>query len=172
MEDSNMERRKQERYLKAAERKKKTQKQGIVIAAGIAVICLAILLIFLLPQKSVYRRLCDDGYTGTQEQLIASLVGEEMAPEGETAFLLAVKNGYEKSQNDWMRTLTGSKSSEEKQSPYQAACAKGYEGSLTQWLTHIADDPDALGKSRDGNPTDYELACENGFTGTFVEWIV
>ena len=71
-----------------------------------------------------------------------------------------------------MKTLTGAKSTDESLSTYQAAYANGYDGSLIQWLNHIAEDPDALGKSKDGNPTDYEQACENGFTGTFIEWIV
>ena len=176
MAASIMEKRKQGRYLKAEYRRKKKRTRNIMIASVIAVICVSILLICLLPQilpqKSVYRTLCDDGYTGTQEQLIASLVGEEMAPQGDTAYALAVENGYKKTKADWMKTLTGAKSTDESLSTYQAAYANGYDGSLIQWLNHIAEDPDALGKSKDGNPTDYEQACENGFTGTFIEWIV
>ena len=85
MEISSMEQRKQGRYLKAEQRRKKTRKRNIRIASVIAVICVSVLLICLfpqiLPQKSVYRALRDEGYTGTQEQLIASLVGEEIAPQ-------------------------------------------------------------------------------------------
>ena len=176
MEESSMEKRKQDRYLKAEQRQKMKQTKNIIIAAAIAVICVSILLICLLsqilPQKSVYRTLCDDGYTGSQEQLIASLVGEEMEAEGDSAYALAVKNGYEKNKVDWIKTLTGAEAADESLSTYQVACANGYEGSLTQWLNHIAEDPDALGKSKDGNPTDYEQACENGFAGTFIEWII
>ena len=176
MEKSSMKKRKQGRYLKAEAREKAQRTKNIVTASVIAVICVSILLICLLPQilpqKSVYRTLCVDGYTGTQEQLIASLVGEEMAPQGDTAYALAVENGYQKSKAEWVKTLTGAKSTDESLSTYQAAYANGYDGSLIQWLNHIAEDPDALGKSKDGNPTDYEQACENGFTGTFIEWIV
>ena len=176
MENSSMEQRKQGRYLKAEQRRKKTRKRNIRIASVIAVICVSVLLICLfpqiLPQKSVYRALRDDGYTGTQEQLIASLVGEEIAPQGATAYELAVENGYKKTKVAWIKTLTGAEAADESLSTYQVACANGYEGSLIQWLNHITEDPDALGKSMDGNPTDYEQACENGFTGTFVEWIV
>ena len=71
-----------------------------------------------------------------------------------------------------MKTLTGAETADESLSTYAVACANGYESSLTQWLNHIAEDPDTLGKSKDGNPTGYELACEYGFTGTFIEWIV
>ena len=71
-----------------------------------------------------------------------------------------------------MRTLTGAKEADESISTYQVACTNGFEGSLTQWLNHIAENPDGLGKSKDGTPTEYELACEYGFSGTFIEWIV
>ena len=114
MEESSMEKRRQDRYLKAAEQKKQRQKRNIVIIAIIAaVVCVSLLLVFLWPQKGVYRTLCDDGYTGTQEQLIASLVGEEVAPQGDTAYELAVKSGYKKTKADWMRTLTGAETVDE-----------------------------------------------------------
>lgn len=173
MEESSMEKRRKGRYLKEATRKKQRRIRNITIVAVIAsFLCVSLLLVFLLPQKSAYRILCDDGYTGMQEQLIASLVGEEMESDGDTAYTLAVENGYKKSKAEWMKTLTGAEATDEKQTTYQVACANGFEGSLTQWLNHIVEDPDALGKSKDGNPTEYELACEYGFTGTFVEWIV
>ena len=176
MEESSMEKRRKGRYLKAEARKKAQRTKNIVTASVIAVICGALLLIILLPQilpqKSVYRALCDDGYTGSQEQLIASLVGEEMEADGDSAYTLAVENGYQKSKAEWVKTLTGAKSADESQTTYQTARANGFEGDLTQWLTHISENPDMLGKSTDGNPTEYELACDNGFTGTFIEWIV
>ena len=149
------------------------KKRNIIIALTAAgVLCVSLLLVFLCPQKSAYRTLCDDGYTGTQEQLMASLVGEEIAPQGETAYALAVANGYQKTKADWMKTFTGAKTVDGSLSTYQVACANGYEGTLTQWLNHIAENPDTLGKSEGEDPTDYELACEYGFTGTFIEWLV
>ena len=176
MAESIMEKRKQGRYLKAEQRRKKIRTRNIIIASAIAVICVSILLIILLPQtlpqKSVYRALCDDGYTGTQEQLIASLVGEEIDPQGESAYEIAVKNGYKKAKAHWIKTLTGAKEADENMSTYQVACANGFEGDLTKWLNEIAEEPNSLGKSKDGTPTEYEQACEYGFTGTFIEWIV
>ena len=162
--------------MKAESRKKKQRTRKIITVSVIAGVCVAILLMCLLlqnlPQKSAYRRLCDDGYTGLQEQLIVSLVGEEMETDGDTAYTLAVEKGYQKSKAEWIKTLTGAKSVNESQTTYQIACANGFEGDLTQWLTHISENPDMLGKSIDGNLTEYELACENGFTGSFIEWIV
>ena len=149
MDESSLEQRRKGRYIKAANRKKKRRAKNITIAAVIVVLlCASLLLISHFPQKGVYRTLCDDGYTGTQEQLIASLVGEETESGGDTAFTLAVENGYRKSKPDWIKTLTGAKTFDEKQTPYQVACANGYEGSLSQWLTHIAENPEALGKIR------------------------
>ena len=73
MEVTEMERRRQERRMKAELRKKKQRIRRIITLSVVAGICVAILLICLLPQKpaqkSVYRQLCDDGYTGLQEQL-------------------------------------------------------------------------------------------------------
>lgn len=173
MEESSVNKRRKGRYLKAAEQMKQGRQRKNIIAAAIAVVlCVALLLSFLLPQKSVYRTLCDDGYSGTQEQLIASLVGEVMASQGASAYAMAVENGYKKTETDWMEVFTGAKVTGEGMSTYVVACANGYQGGLTQWLNHIAEDPDDLGKSRNGNPTDYELACEYGFAGTFIEWIV
>ena len=133
MEASSMEKRRQDRYLKAKEQRKKRRVRNIIAASGIAIVCVSILLICLLPQKSAYRTLCDNGYVGTQEQLIASLVGEEMDSDGETAYALAVKNGYKKSKFEWMKTLTGAEPTDESQTTYQVACANGFEGNLTQW---------------------------------------
>ena len=173
MEESSTEILRKDRKTGFAVRKIQKQKRNVIFAVVIAtVLCVSLLLIFLLPQKSVYRTLCDNGYTGTQEQLIASLVGEEKAPQGDTAYKLATENGYKKTKADWIKTLTGAKEADESLSTYQIACKNGYEGDLTQWLNHIADNPETLGKSKDGNSTDYELACEYGFMGTFIEWLV
>ena len=108
MEELSKENQVQGRYLMVEQRRRKQRKRNIIILATIAMIlCVSLLLIYLLPQKSVYRALCDDGYDGTQEQLIASLVGEEIAPQGDSAYTMAVKNGYKKSEADWIKTITG-----------------------------------------------------------------
>ena len=144
--------------------KKRRKPIGLMVTAAVLLVLVIMLLLGLPRNEGIYRTLCDDGYTGTQEQLIASLVGEEAAPQGETAYDLAVKNGYRKSQSHWMTTLTGADSSK---TPYQAACENGYQGTLIQWLNQIVEQPEALGKS-----TEYERACAYGYTGTYIEWLV
>lgn len=154
--------------------KRSKNKSMIMVLSGIIVILLVVIgvMLWLVQGQSAYRKMVRDGYTGTQEQLIASLVGEEIAPQEGTAYEMAVQNGYEKTEEDWIRTLTGRMATEENQTPYQVACANGFEGNLTQWLTQIAEAPESLGRSQNGEPTPYEQACEYGFTGTFIEWIV
>ena len=132
MEASSVGKRRKGRYLKAEQRRKKKRTRNMIIASVIAVVCVSVLLIFLLPQKSVYRTLCGDGYTGMQEQLIASLIGEEIAPLGDSAYAMAVKNGYRKTETDWIETLTGAQKTDASKSTYQIACANGFEGDLTQ----------------------------------------
>ena len=99
-------------------------------------------------------------------------MGEELDPDGVTAYTLAVKNGYRKSETEWIRTLTNVSVKEVSQTPYQVARANSFDGSLSQWLTGMVKNPEDLGKSHDGNPTDYEYACSYGYTGTFIEWLV
>lgn len=60
-----------------------TQKQTrlLMVCTTVTVLCLLTLLLFCSPQKSVYRTLRSDGYTETQELLIASIVGDPDASD-------------------------------------------------------------------------------------------
>ena len=173
MGKSSIEKRRRGRYLKATERKKQRRMRNIVAGTAIMAVCVALLMCFLLSNRSVYQTLCSDGYTGTQEQLLASLIGEEAGGQEQTAYDLAVENGYSKSYSVWMRTLTKAKSEGNQKTPYQVACENGYQGTLTQWLTQLAENPETLGRSNSGEKqTEYEIACENGYVGSFIEWLV
>jgi len=122
-----------------------------------------------------YDTIMQKGYTGSQEELIASLVGEELSPynEEKSAYELAAEKGYSGSIEEWMKTLTGAESSDAKKSAYSVACENGYDGTLAEWLTSLCEKPDEMGKSVYGeSKTDYEYACEYGYEGSFIEWMI
>ncbi len=138
-----------------------------------AVIC--ILLIYnLLFNKSIYVQIVEAGYRGTQEQWLASLVGEEISVESEkSSYELALENGYAESIDTWLQTICGGETVSRQSSLFQNACNNGFEGTFIEWLEEIADNPKNLGKSsKDSKFTQYELSCMNGFEGTFIEWLV
>ena len=139
-----------------------------------AVIAVLLIIVLAIPRGGVYRTIVQSGYSGTQEQWLASLVGEE-ADTGnvETAYELAVQNGYKGSEAEWIETLTGAALEAVEQTPYAIACENGFAGSLTEWLTGLADQPEKLGRSqKTDQKTEYEFACEYGYSGTFIEWLV
>lgn len=125
-------------------------------------------------ESSVYQSIVDMGYKGSQEQWLASLVGEERGGLNvESSYELAVINGYMGSEQDWLSTIVKTPVNKKDISPYDLICENGYPGSLTEWLNDIADHPDSLGKSIEGErKTEYELACEYGYSGSFTEWLV
>ena len=139
-----------------------------------AVIAILMIVVLAIPKGGVYRTIVRSGYSGTQEQWLASLVGEEAdAGNVETAYELAVQNGYKGSEAVWIETLTGASLETVEKTPYAIACENGFTGSLTEWLTGLADQPEKLGRSkRSAEKTEYEFACEYGYSGTFIEWLV
>lgn len=136
------------------------------------VMCL--LLLRRYETASIYHKMCMRGYKASQEQMIASLICEELGLSNEeTAYELAKEKGYNASEKEWIRTLTDISDDIDGKTPYVIACENGYEGSLTQWLTEIADHPEELGRSGDDkHSTAYEFACKYGYSGTFIEWLV
>lgn len=165
------------KYLKEKPKRKGCHKVSPIILVIIgAVIVLAIGLTYMIDQSqdcSVYQRLVRDGYAGTQEQWLASLVGEEADKEAESAYELAVEKGYMGSETEWIETLLGIREDNPSASPYTLACENGFEGSLAEWLTQLADEPEKLGRSNgEKQKTEYELACDYGYSGTFIEWLV
>lgn len=163
------------KYLKQTAKQRKKGKLITMVLTGIIVILLAAVAIMLwfMQGRSAYQVIVHDGYTGTQEQWLASLVGGETDSNADTAYELAVKNGYKGSETEWVEVIVGISVESVNASPYKLACDNGFEGSLSEWLTEIADNPESLGVSgNNGQKTEYELACEYGYTGTFIEWLV
>lgn len=164
------------KYLKEAPKKRRKGKSTIIVLVSIIAILFVALAVMLwfVQNQSIYQTIVHDGYTGTQEQWLASLVGEEIGQDGaESAYELAIDNGYTGTEAEWIETIIGVPVAEIQASPYALACENGFEGSLVEWLTEISDKPESLGKSNaEGQKTEYELACEYGYSGTFIEWIV
>lgn len=163
------------KYLKQTSKRRKKRNPITMALTGIIVILLVTVaaMLWFVKGRSAYCVIVYDGYTGSQEQWLASLVGEETDSSAESAYELAVMNGYKGSEAEWIEVLIGTSVEHVNTSPYKLACDNGFEGSLTEWLTQIADKPESLGLSNDEDQkTEYELACEYGYTGTFVEWLV
>ena len=164
------------KYLEEEPKKVSKVNFSHVIACCVVIVSLCVLAAFLWKrqEQGVYNSIVRQGYTGTQEQWLASLVGEEIGQgNAETAYELAVRNGYQGTETDWIERLTGKVVVEVNRTPYVIARENGFEGSLAEWLTEIATNPMDLGNSNgQSQKTEYELACEYGYTGTFIEWLV
>lgn len=165
---------------RCADTPKKTRKY-LAVAVVLCIVAVLVGTVFIshiikysMQEDSVFQKIVRDGYTGTQEQWLASLVGEEVRDESaKTAYELACEYGYRASKQVWLETLTHHTPEDMQKTPYTIACENGYSGTLVQWLTTLAEDPDMLGRSNSAEgKTDYELACEYGYAGTFIEWLV
>lgn len=163
------------KYLKQTTKRHKKGKPITVVLMGIIVLLVVAVAVMLwfTPGRSAYQMIVHDGYKGTQEQWLASLVGEETDSNADTAYELAVQNGYTGSETEWIDAIVGVPLEFANKSPYELACENGFDGSLSEWLTSIADNPEMLGQSESAEQrTEYELACEYGYSGTFIEWLV
>ena len=101
--------------------------------------------------KSAYELAVENGYQGTLEEWLASLVGETGAngADGKSAYELAVENGYEGTLDDWLESLVGAtgatgatgEAGADGKSAYELAVENGFEGSLEEWLTSLVGSP-------------------------------
>lgn len=127
------------------------------------------------PQNSDsrYERLTEKGYFGTEEQLIASLVGDQVEDNvrGKSAYEMGVELGFNGSFDEWIFILTDKHESDETKSAYQVICEHGYKGKLLDYLESIIKNVNDLGKS-EIIETEYERAVSNGFTGNYIEWLI
>lgn len=110
--------------------------------------------------KSAYDLAVDNGYDGTMEQWLASLIGKNGA-DGKSAYQLAVDNGYVGTLQEWLATLVGAVG-EDGKSAYEIAVEHGYQGSESDWLKSLS--------GKDGKSA-YQIAVEYGYTGTEEEWL-
>ena len=130
--------------------------------------------------KSAYDLAVENGYRGTVEEWLASLVGEAGAT-GKSAYELAVENGYEGSEEQWLNSLVGStgETGAEGKSAYDLAVENGYEGTLTEWLATLVGTPGATGATgvgirsiektgSEGLVDTYTITFTDGTTTTFT----
>lgn len=128
--------------------------------------------------KSAYELAVENGYTGSAEEWLESLVGEtgSAGRVGESAYELAVKKGYQGTEEEWLESLVGQAGANGK-SAYELAVENGFQGSLSQWLNSLVgkNGVNGLNGANGVNGTNgksaYELACEAGFEGTLTEWL-
>ena len=103
---------------------------------------------------SAYRLAVLDGFEGTEQEWLESLIG----PQGKSAYKVAVDNGFEGTVAEWLASLVGAPG----KSAYQVAVENGFEGTEAEWLESLIG---PQGKSA------YQVAVDNGFEGTVAEWL-
>lgn len=120
----------------------------------------------IADSKGAYQIAVDNGFVGTEEQWLLSLVGPQGIAgldgvngtnglDGKSAYQLAVNNGFQGSLTQWLTSLIGPKG------------ADGLSGRDGVNGTNGADGNDGLnGKSA------YQTAVDNGFVGTESQWLL
>ena len=104
--------------------------------------------------KSAYQVAVDNGFVGTEEQWLVSLVG----PAGLSAYQIAVAEGFEGTVADWLASLVGPAGD----SAYEIAVEEGFVGTKQAWLASLVG-PQGLSA--------YQVAVVEGFEGTVSEWL-
>ncbi len=108
--------------------------------------------------KSAYELAVENGFTGTVQEWLESLV-----VEGKSAYELAAENGFEGTLDEWLESLRT-----EGKSAYELAIENGFEGTVEEWLESLQGED---GSAASAGKSAYELAVENGFEGTVDEWL-
>ena len=85
--------------------------------------------------KSAYEIARENGYLGTQQEWLASLVGAsgEAGVNGKSAYEIAVGLGYQGSEEEWLSTLAGKNGL----SAYEIAVKNGFTGDEAAWLASL-----------------------------------
>ncbi len=111
----------------------------------------------LVPNgKSAYDVAIQNGFSGTEAQWLASLVGQrgpegQQGPTGQSAYETALMSGFSGTQTEWLNSLKGLKGDtgaigpvgpqgpqgNAGKSAYQAAVDSGYIGTQAQWLQSL-----------------------------------
>ena len=103
---------------------------------------------------SAYVLAVENGYTGTEEEWLASLKGNQ-GDNGLTAYELAVENGYTGTVAEWLADLEGA-------SAYELAVEAGYEGTKAEWLESLnGEDGSGLEFDATGSLTEKSLTTTN-----------
>ncbi len=131
--------------------------------------------------KSAYELAVANGYTGTLDEWLKSLIGAtgatgENGANGKSAYELAVANGYAGTLDEWLKSLIGAtgatgENGANGKSAYELAVANGYAGTIDEWLKSLIGATGATGENGANGKSAYELAVANGYTGTLDEWL-
>ena len=103
---------------------------------------------------SAYQVAVVEGFEGTVSEWLASLVG----PTGDSAYEIAVQEGFVGTKAQWLASLVGPQGL----SAYQVAVVEGFEGTVSEWLASL------VGPTGDSA---YEIAVQEGFVGTKAQWL-
>jgi len=128
--------------------------------------------------KSAYEVAVANGFEGTEQEWLDSLVGED----GASAYEIAAANGFEGSESEWLESLRGADGESGQNgtdgqpgaSAYEIAAANGFEGSESEWLESLRGADGENGQNgTDGQPgaSAYQIAVTNGFEGSESEWL-
>lgn len=124
--------------------------------------------------KSAYELAQDAGYTGTEQQWLASLNGSA----GKSAFEIAQDNGFVGDETKWLASLkgepgaTGAAGAPGEQGPKGDTGAQGEKGDKGD--TGEAGAVGATGPQGiqgEAGKSAYQVAQDNGFEGTEAEWL-
>lgn len=119
--------------------------------------------------KSAYEIAVEHGFTGTEEEWLASLEGAD-GVNGLSAYQVAVNNGFVGTEAQWLISLEGTPGANGTNgtngiSAYQSALNNGFIGTEAEWLASIEGTDGTNGLSA------YEVALSEGFVGTQAEWV-
>lgn len=81
---------------------------------------------------SAYEVAVQEGFVGTVEEWLESLIG----PEGDSAYEVAVANGFVGTEAQWLASLEGDPGPQGS-SAYQVALAEGFVGTVEEWLESL-----------------------------------
>jgi len=118
--------------------------------------------------KSAYEIAVEEGFEGTQQDWLDSLVGADGADgangadgaDGKSAYQVALDNGFTGTEAEWIESLGGVKGDTGDQGPQGVPGQDGAKGDQ--------GDPGLPGEDGDSA---YEIALANGFEGTESEWL-
>ena len=131
--------------------------------------------------QTAYDFAVEHGYNGTEEEWLASLVGEN-GKDGQSAYELAVEKGFKGTEEEWLTSLIGKDgingkngingkdgvNGKDGKTAYQIALDNGFVGTEEEWLDSLKGSSVYKG---DNGKSAYELAVENGFVGTLSQWL-
>lgn len=111
------------------------------------------------PGKTSYQHAVDNGFTGTEQQWLASLKG----PKGDKG-----DTGTQGPKGDVGSQGIPGQQGSNGLSAYEIAVSQGFPGSEPAWLASLQG---PQGTAGDNGQSAYETAVDEGFVGTEAEWL-